>query len=214
MKLFANVISWVFNPLIIPLIALTLVLYVPSDHGYFNEYCFYHLDSDRKFLMLGHYLMFVVIAPAVSFLLLLNKKVINSIEMETQKERNAPIVIMFLYSLLLFGLYYFIRMERPFFPKYFVVLPFAGVAVTFIFIFLNRWKKISIHAASCGILVGFLFSYILGHTDYQLWIVSLAFVISGLVMSARLYLGKHSIEEVLIGWTIGSCVTFGVSFMF
>ena len=214
MKLFANVISWVFNPLVLPIIALLLVMYVPSDHGFYNTYCFYNIHPNEKLRLLYHYGVFVCLAPALSFFLLKRNKIIQSIEMETQAERSAPIAIMFLYSLLLFGLYYYRSLLVPFYPKYFVTLPLAGVLVTFIFFFLNRWKKVSIHAAGCGILVGFLFSYIDGHTDYQLWIIALAFVISGLVMSARLYLKKHSLDELVIGWILGSFITFGIGFFF
>tara|TARA_B110000285_G_scaffold86797_1_gene99446 strand:- start:1081 stop:1725 length:645 start_codon:yes stop_codon:yes gene_type:complete len=214
MKLFANVISWVFNPLVLPIIALIIVMYVPSDHGFYNTYCFYNIHPKEKLRLLYHYSIFVGIAPALSFYFLKRNKIIQSIEMETQAERSAPIAIMFLYSLLLFGLYYYRSLLVPFYPKYFVTLPLAGVIVTFIFFFLNRWKKISIHAASCGILVGFLFSYIDGHTDYQLWIIALAFIISGLVMSSRLFLKKHSLDELVIGWAIGSFITFGIGFFF
>ena len=214
MKQFATVISWVFNPLVLPIIALILVMYVPSDHGFYNTYCFYNLDPKEKMRLLYHYSIFAAVAPALSFYLLKRNKIIQSIEMETQAERNAPIAIMFFYALLLFGLYYYRSMLAPFYPKYFVTLPLSGVVVTFVFFFLNRWKKISIHAAACGILVGFLFSYINGHTDYQLWVIALAFIISGLVMSSRLYLKKHTLDELVIGWLIGSFITFGVGFFF
>ena len=173
-----------------------------------------HLGSDRKLNILIYFFLFGSMMPVLSFWFLLKYKIIDSIEMETQKERTIPIIVMFFYCLLVFGRFYADSLEINFYPKYLVTLPFAGVVVTFVFFFLNRWKKISIHAAGCGILVGFLFSYINGHSDYQVWILALAFVISGLVMSSRLYLKKHSLEELVIGWGIGTFVTFGVDFLF
>ncbi len=96
MRLSANIISWVFNPLVLPIIALILVMYVPSDHGFYNTYCFYNLHPKEKLRLLYHYTVFIGLAPALSFYLMKRHKMIQSIEMETQKERRAPIAIMFL----------------------------------------------------------------------------------------------------------------------
>ena len=47
-------------------------------------------------------------------------------------------------------------------------LPLSGVFVTAVFYIANYWKKISIHAAGGGILVGFILAYILIQSEYQL----------------------------------------------
>ena len=161
------------------------------------------------------FLIFSVLAPAVSFLILQRRGIIASIEMEERKERSIPIAVMFVYCLVLFFyITYLINTNRLIVPKFLTTLPLSGAAVTAVFIIANRWKKISIHAASSGILVGFVLAYILQQIEYQLWVFTISLLISGVVMSARLYLQKHTFLEVIIGWLIGSFITFALNYWY
>ena len=214
MSAISQFISWLFMPLLMPIYALLIVMYVPSDHYFYNPFCMYLLPQESKTAILYMFILFGVAAPGLSFYLLQRSNIIQSIEMDNRKERSIPIVVMFLYCLMLYVMFVYKSGHSSIIPKYIYALPLSGVFVTFIFFFINRWKKISIHAASSGILVGFIFAYMIEHSDYHLWILSLAFIISGLVMSARLYLEKHTLQELIIGWGIGSFVTFAVNFYY
>ncbi len=213
MKIFAQAVSWIFVPLLMPIYALLLTLFVPANQDYLmNLDCLYMLPVQSKWALIYMFFIFCVAAPGVSFYMLLRRKVIGSIEMETTKERNIPIVIMFLYCTVLFVMLHV--GNAVILSKFIYALPLSGMLVTLTFVFLNRWKKISIHAASSGILVGFLLAYILLHEEYQLWILSLSIFISGLVISARLYLGKHSFLELIVGWFTGVFITFIVNYFY
>lgn len=211
---FAQVISWIFNPLLMPLYGLLMVMYFPSDHITYNPYCMYYLPAENKMSILYIFLLFGFAAPGLSFYLLQRRNIIQSIEMESRKERRIPIIIMFAYCLMLYILLVYLSNGSTLLPKYIYALPLSGTVVTFIFFFLNQWKKISIHSAAAGILVGFIFAYILGHYEYTLAMLATAFIISGLVMSARLFLEKHSMQETIIGWSIGAIVTFLVNYFY
>ena len=210
----AQIVSWVFMPLFIPVYAIFIVMYVPSDHYFFNPNCIYYLSLEGKTALIFRFLLLGVVAPGVSFYILQRMKIISSIEMETRKERTIPIVVMFFYCLLLYSYQGYEGEMSPFLPKYIYSLPLSGMLVTFVFFFLNRWKKISIHAASAGILVGFLLAFAVQHHDYQMWIIAFGFIVSGLVMSARLFLNKHTLFEVLLGWAVGSFITFIVNILY
>ena len=99
-------------------------------------------------------------------------------------------------------------------PRFIFSLPLSGVFVTLVFYFLNKWKKVSIHAAGAGILTGFILAYILYQVEYELWVLIFSILISGLVMSARLYLKKHTLFEVVFGWIIATVITFGVNYFY
>lgn len=214
MKQLAQIVSWVFLPLFMPIYALLLVMFVPSNQDYFfNEDCMYTLPIQAKKALLYMFSVFCVIAPGISYLLLHRRKIISSIEMDDRKERGIPIIIMLIYCLLLYFL--FIAKTSPaLVPKFVFALPLSGVFVTAVFFLMNIWKKVSIHAAGTGILTGFVLAYILLHTQYELWMFGITILISGIVMSARLFLEKHTMSEMIIGWFTASFITFAVNYFY
>lgn len=216
MKLASQIISWVFMPLLMPIYALLLVMFIPSNIDFIqNTQCMFAMDFQFKKAFLYMFLIFCVLAPGVSILILKRRGIIDSIDMDTQKERYIPILVMFIYCLVLFFyINYLINVNRLIVPKFLTTLPLSGVAVTAVFIIVNRWRKISIHAAASGILVGFILAYILQQIEYELWVFTVSLLVTGVVMSARLYLQKHTFSEVIIGWLIGSFITFGINFWY
>lgn len=214
MKSIFQAISWVFLPLFMPVYALLLVMYVPSNQDFiFNQDCMYLLPDEAKKALLYMFLIFCVVAPGISFNVLYRRKIIDTIEMETAKERTIPILLMFLYCLMLYVLFV-VKSGESILPKFVYALPLSGAIVTAVYFFLNRWKKISIHGAGAGIFVGFILAYILQHEVYELWVFALTLIISGLIMTARLYLQKHTFFELVFGWLIGLIVTFLVNYFY
>jgi len=214
MKSIFQAISWVLLPLFMPIYALLLVMYVPSNQDYiFNQDCMYLLPDEAKNAILNMFVIFCVVAPGISFIMLERRKIIATIEMETTKERSIPIIVMFLYCLMLYVLFV-VKSGESVLPKFVYALPLSGAIVTAVYFFLNRWKKISIHGAGAGILFGFILAYVLQHEEYELWMFALTLIISGLIMTARLYLQKHTFFEVVFGWIIGLIITFLVNYFY
>lgn len=216
MRIVSQIISWVFMPLLAPIYALLLVMFVPSNIDFMqNDQCMYAMDLQFKKAFLYMFLIFSVLAPGISFLLLKRSGMIGSLEMDERRERFVPILVMAIYCLVLFFyILYLIDANRLTVPKFIIALPLSGAVVTTLFLIANRWKKISIHSAAAGILTGFILAYILHQVEYQLGIFTVSILISGLVMSARLYLQKHTFSEVIIGWCIGSFFTFAINFLY
>jgi hypothetical protein len=155
--------------------------------------------------------MFSVVIPGVGVLVMKRWNIISDVEIEDRKERYIPMVVTLISCLMLYGGLTF-QLKEVVVPKYTFSLALSGVVIAVAFLIFNMWKKISIHAAGMGIMFGFLFSYVLNQAEYQLWILALALICSGAVMTARLYLNKHSMSEVVIGWLLGSFLTFVVNF--
>ena len=105
MKALSIVISWVFMPLFMPVLALVTVFYTPSFSSYcFEENCLYNLPDGYKLGTIVLFSVLTIVAPGVSLIFLKSQGVIDSVELETPKERNIPIIIMLLYGV---GLYTF-----------------------------------------------------------------------------------------------------------
>jgi membrane-associated phospholipid phosphatase len=214
MKILAEVLSWVFLPLLMPVYGLLLAMYIPSNQDYlFNEDSLYFLRDDAKLAILYMFIIFSVIAPGLSFVILHKKKIITTIDMENQRERNIPMFIMLTYCLILYFLF-MIKAQNNILPKYIYALPLSGVFVTVIYTYINRWIKISLHGGGAGILTGFLFAYAIEQAEFQFWVLIFAIIASGLTISARLYLKKHTQTEVYTGWSLAVLMTFLVNYLY
>ncbi|MEJ6776952.1 MAG: hypothetical protein QNK85_06475 [Crocinitomicaceae bacterium] len=217
MKLFAEIISWVFMPLLTPVYALLIVMYVPAVEQQFYglecQDCIYLLQVEVKKALLYMFVIFCVVAPGFSFVLLKRNGVIISLEMETRQERNVPIIIMFIYCI---GLYFMLiyTASAASLPKFIYALPLSGAAVTGFFVLLNQWKKVSIHAAGVGILAGFILAYTSVNMKFGVGMLIAAILLSGVVMAARSYLQKHTMQELLVGWLTGFIITFSVNYFY
>lgn len=214
MKLFSEIISWIFLPLLMPVYGLLIAMYVPSQQDYIlNEDSLFFLNPAAKEAILYMFLIFSAIAPGLSFLYLHKKGIISTIDMENKRERSVPMLIMLAYCLVLYFLFV-IKAPGGILPKYVYALPLSGVFVTAAYGIINRWTKISLHAGGAGILSGFLYAYACEQFEFQFWILLFPIIASGLTLTARLYLEKHTPLEVYTGWSAAAIVTFLVNFLY
>jgi hypothetical protein len=209
MKYLAHFFSWVFLPLLMPSYGILISLFVPAYSTNIEMTSLYFAPIESKWALFTIFFLFSVVAPGVSFILLHRFKVISTIDIERQGERSLPLVIMLVYSLVLFFLLVY-KAGAGTLPRYFYALPLSGVAVTSIFLLINRWIKISLHGAGAGILLGFLIIFTRAQDAFSIWWVLSALLAAGLTMAARLYLRKHTSLEVYTGFIFALLITAGI----
>lgn len=193
---------------------MILAMFVQSDQDALNYDCLYALNPEQKWQLLYYYFFFCMLVPGLALLYLKGIGVISTIEVDDRKERSLPILIMFCSCLGLYLLHTFMIPKELNFSKYVYSYPLAGVIATGVYFFQTFWKKVSLHAGGMGIMTGFLIAYAMEMREFQLWIILFAIVASGLVMSARVYLEKHTLLEVVVGWFTGTLVTFAVNYYY
>ena len=209
MKYLAHFFSWVFLPLLMPSYGILISLFVPAYSTNIEMTSLYYAPIESKWALFTIFFLFSVVAPGVSFILLHRFKVISTIDIERQGERSLPLVIMLVYSLVSFFLLVY-KAGAGTLPRYFYALPLSGVAVTSIFLLINRWIKISLHGAGAGILLGFLIIFTPAQDAFSIWWVLSALLAAGLTMAARLYLRKHTSLEVYTGFVFALLITAGI----
>ena len=105
MRFLAQTISWVLMPILMPIYALILVEFFPSEPiNLAAGDSLYLMPLQNKIVLIVYYFMFSVVAPGLLYLLLKNMKVITSLEMDDKRERRIPLVIMSISCLFLFYL--------------------------------------------------------------------------------------------------------------
>jgi len=192
-KYIGNFISYTFHPLFIPTyFLLYLIQNIPYEFAGITPWQ----------LQLRVFSVFWLTAffPAFSVFLLWKLKFSDSIYLRTQKERIIPYVItMFFY----WWMYYLSRHfnDQPLALKYFYFGIFIASAIGLV---INNFIKVSLHGIGVG---GMLMAVILAGIMYPIqnifW-VSIAIVITSLVMSARMMVSNHTNRELWIGLMVGA----------
>src|SRR5690554_5475770 len=103
MKQLSKLLSWLFLPLFTPIYGLLIVLYLPVQSSSFvASESLYMLEPSVKMLFLLLFVVFIVLAPGLSLIVLRLNKSISSLEMESKEERLTPIAIMIFYCIVLY----------------------------------------------------------------------------------------------------------------
>lgn len=200
-------------PLVMPMLALTIVLFTPSELDYFTKFnSLYDIPDGAKYYFLFIFGVFGFVAPLVSLMIMRVSRMIDSVELEVQRQRNTPIFLTGAYATLLAILLYKVDQEAVISHHAFA-LALSGALMSFTFLIINRFTKISLHAGGVGLSLGFIFAYYLEQSLLIFWPVYLLCIIGGCVLGARLYLKKHTSFEAYLGLFLGSFVTFMVDFV-
>jgi hypothetical protein len=189
-----------------PSYGILISLFVPASSQDYYLRSLYTAPEPAKWALFTIFFLFSVAAPGISFLLLHRFKIISTIDIEQQGERNLPLIIMLVYSLVLFFMLSY-KSGATQLPIYYYALPLAGVAITSLFLLINRWIKISLHAAGVGIFLGFIGVFTYGQSAFSLWWLTIGMIAAGATMTARLYLEKHKPIEVYSGLFFGTLLT-------
>lgn len=188
-KKFAQIISLIFHPVLIPTLGFILLL----NSGFY--FSFITWEAKRFLLMVV--LFSTGILPLLSMALLaINPKF--ELSFETGNQRALPLLI----SSLSYYLGYFLLNKINAFPifKIFIIAPVLVIVI--LLVLSLRWK-ISSHMAAMGGLTGALLALSFRTGTNPVWAIVSVFVASGLVASARLKLEKNKLWHLEAGYALG-----------
>lgn len=187
----ANVISWIFVPLLMPVYGIMLIFSLS-----FLAWTPMHTKVVFTLVVVGA--NFVV--PMLLVLLLKKMGLIEDVGLNGRKERLIPYIITIV-CLGGTGLFLYMKMA----PIWVAMFYAGGALAALINLIVNFWWKISAHAAGIAGIVAMLIqitkegSPVVGITW---WIVG-AIILAGMLGSARIWLGRHTLLQVLAGSVVG-----------
>jgi hypothetical protein len=188
----ARVISYIFHPLFVPVyIAWFLITVQP--------YLFASFTPAEKLVALIRFIIMYSFFPLVTVLLARGLGFIDSIYLKTQKERIIPYIAC--------GIYYFwmcyVLRNQPQFSKEVVQLSMAIFIASSIGLLVNIYMKVSMHSISMGILLVFMLLLSFTQAGNYTVYMSVAFLLAGLVCTARFIVSDHTAKEIYIGLLAG-----------
>lgn len=203
MNRIASFFSWLFLPLFTPIYGLLVILYLPVPASSFlTSDSLYLLNPTAKILFLSLFVVFIVLAPGVSLLVMRMNKNIHSFQIKTVEERLMPIALMTFYLIvLLFFLY--VQADGAMIPPIIKAMVLGGVIAGALAYFITPKLKISLHSIGMGALFGFVYMFSKGLEEPPFILLSTVLVLSGIVMSSRLSLKAHAMKEVGLGYLLG-----------
>lgn len=193
----AYFISLIFHPLLLPTFLFALLIFhAPSLVAPWN--------GDRKFILLGMVFVFTFLLPfTLSFLQFYfdsKHPPAQFLSLDDKRSRVKPFVLS---AIIYFAFAYLMHEHLQLNP----VIPaiVAGTASSILLSgIISYFWKVSIHGVGAGGVTGFIIVLNEGYADGELfYFVPGIVVLSGLILSARLYLNEHTPSQVLAGWLLG-----------
>ena len=207
MKLTANAISWIFQPLLMLTYMLILLLLV-------NPYLFgVNGVNDSRILILQVFIT-TFLLPGFAIFMMWRLKLIKTVEMRDKQDRTGPFIATGVFYLWTFRS----ALADSNIPTAFLIAILGATLGLFACFFVNIFFKISLHATGVGgflvmvLITMWLYSYgsftvnlpIVGSSEISINLVlMLSLLITGLVGTARLILHAHSPKEIYTGFAMG-----------
>src|SRR5688572_16489083 len=198
-RIAAKILSYVFHPLFVPVYIVWFLITV-------QPYLFGSFSATEKLITVLRFFIMYSFFPLVTVLLARGLGFLNSIFLKTQKERVIPYIAC--------GIYYFwmcyVLRNQPQFSNEVVQLSMAIFIASSIGLLINIYMKVSMHAISAGIMLAFMALLTMTQPGNYTVYLSIAFLIAGLVCTARLIISDHTPAEIYIGLLAG-CLSLWIA---
>ena len=190
----ARITSIVFTPFSIPFLAF-LVLFLFS---YLRI-----MPILYKGIVLGIVYCFTILTPTITIFLFRKINGFARQELSERKKRYVPILL----TIISYAVFCLI-IRKLNIPWYMTGIIFVSLVISIICILVNLKWKLSEHMAGMGGIIGGLVSFS-GLFSYNpvVWLC-LFILIAGILGSARIVLGHHTLGEVLSGFVVGLVCSF------
>jgi membrane-associated phospholipid phosphatase len=194
----ANLISNIFNPLLIPTIAVGIL---------FQQNVFFILRLPEAFRMYFLATIFIAtfVLPILVVFIYYRMGLISNMNIPNRKERIGPLI-----SVAIIYVFTYIMIRNNQISAFFNVFAFGAAALIVVAMLVSRFWKISIHMLAVGGMVGLFVGLTWVGLIHNPALISGLIILSGLVGSARLKLNAHTQAQVYVGLFTGIIVMSGL----
>lgn len=195
MRKFHKIISFVFQPLLMPTFGVILLV---------NMDVFSVFTATWKWLAVMGTLLFTGFGPASPILIMMGRGKIKDLYISKKEERTLP----YLFSFLSYVFWTFFLWKTLNFPVFLVAMGIGSTITILLITLINLKWKISAHLSSVGGLVGGIFGICYRMAINPLWFLVTALAIAALVALSRIELKAHTPGQTLAGFTLGFLAVF------
>jgi hypothetical protein len=190
LDIIANIISVLLHPLLVTSFACYLVF---SSGHYITVF-----DTGLRNSILLIFFIMTFAIPALTIPIMKYFRFIRNIETDEKNDRITALGVVCVIYLISF---YF--MNKVAFPEILMKIIITAIISVAACLVITLFWRISLHACGFGALAGFLvFLFWKFGLDVRMYFFFVV-IASGLVATARLYLGKHRPPQIYGGWFAG-----------
>lgn len=191
---FHKFISTILHPIVLPTLGVFIYFLFVSQS----------FEKRLQLIVLGLVFTLTYLLPLLMLLLLKKFRFIKDFQVSTIKERRFPIIFMML-------LLYFLGnsiIQIPTIRNLGILFFGTSLSLTCIYVLFSLKLKSSLHLVSMGNMIGFFLIMTNINSLSMLPIIILLILLSGILVSSRMYLKAHTPIELLIGFSLGIICQF------
>jgi membrane-associated phospholipid phosphatase len=159
----------------------------------------------KLYLMVGICLC-TIIVPGLIIILMIKNGIAADLELTNRRERALPYLVFITSNAVC--LFYLFKMQLPFW----ILAMLTGACISLLAaLCINFVWKISIHTMGAGSLLGAITGIARTQELNPCMLLAVAFVVAGLLATARMILDKHTPMQVYAGFLLGFACTMAVS---
>lgn len=202
MRQIAKAFSAIFIPLFIPTFSSLLIIWA-------NPYAFGGYKSPLVITFLYFIILCTCILPGVGLFVMKKLNLVEDIKLKERQERIIPyFLIITCYSIA------FYTLNNLPIPTIVRAMMFGSLFSIIISFFWNNFMKISEHANGMGSLLGLVIGLLFLTNRNIEMILIIVLLLSGAVLSSRLYLKPHTMKGIWYGYILGMVSQLGTLFIF
>lgn len=187
----AKILSAVLHPLLVPTYALILLLNL-------NTHSILAIPEDFWYMIVVFVFLLTLVIPTIIIFILLKTRVINSLQMTSQRERVLPLLMT---AIIYYITYHLLKQSGL--NGLITLFMVGSTLIVLLTLLINYITKISLHMTSWGGLLGTLLGFsIRFQYELNLAIFSMILLV-GVVATARLKLNAHTPVQVYLGFVLG-----------
>lgn len=190
----ARIISVLAHPIFIPLYGLMLLYSAPTLLSYIP----FHLKKMILVVVIADNILLPISVAAVLY----SRGAIKSIYLRERSER----LFILTFCVIMYAITAFLLVKLPvasLFKAYFI----SVAAVTLVTMLISCFYRISLHAVGIGGLLALTVCLTLIFNVVYVNIIAFLVLLSGIVLTSRLYLEEHKPAEAWLGLLTGAAVT-------
>ena len=194
----AKALSILLYPLFVPTYGVALFCYAYAQRVVYMPLAWVLVAVIGTFVL-------TCLLPVTAIAIMMRRGQVSDFQITNAQERTMP----YIYSILGFGFWCYLVIAILHAPASigFVAVG-ATVAITMV-AWINRRWKISAHLTGLGGMIGGMLSYYMGIGLMPSWgAMSQWFLLTVLLMYARVHLDAHTPAQVCAGWLLGLACTF------
>jgi membrane-associated phospholipid phosphatase len=195
MKRFYNIVSFVFQPLLMPTYGMAMLI---------NLDVFDVIPFIWRLIAIVGTFIFTGLMPAAPILLMMRKGEVSDLFISKREQRTMP----YLFSFLSYAFWTLFLLRVLKLPMFMVAIGIGTTLSILLITFINLKWKISAHLSGIGGLAGGVFGVCYRMAYNPVWLFVLILAISALVAIARMELKAHTSFQTLAGFALGFLTVF------